>query len=226
MRKPAFSRGFTQRADPLCYERLGWKGIRDGGPDVAAEVGDCGGACGAPKGGFVCLRGRKRKPRYPSLRGRPPNRGRGNAVFRWRFARSMPMGRRLTFPRGRPESTRLMQGVHGGPEASRYGGGHHSPFFRGAPTHFDDQDFPVFLGRAPALHIPRRPPASPLGLVYHLGEWACGFPVRSLMRSQPDRSRDYGGPSVRTAPMGVHFWGRGRRSKGPWASQPDGPRVV
>ena len=118
-----------------------------------------------------------------------------------------------------------MPGVYGGPEASRHGG-LHSPSLRGAPTHFDDQDFPVFLGRAPALHIPKGAPASPLGLVYHLGEWARGFPLRSLMRSQSDRSRDYSGPPVRTAPPGVHFRGRGRRSKGPWAPRPDGPRVV
>ena len=63
----------------------------------------------------------------------------------------------------------------------------------GTPTHFDDQDLHVFLGRAPALRIPqgtslfswvRRPhctfpqgtPASPLGLVYHPSEQARGFP--------------------------------------------------
>ena len=215
MRKPAFGRRFTQGADPLCHERLGGKGIRDGGPDVAEEAGNCGGACGAPKGGFARLRGRKRKPRYPSLRGCLPDRGRGNAVFRWSFARSMSMGRRQAFPRGRPESTRLVQGAHGSTKASRSGEGHYGPFSGRVPTQFDDQDFSVFLGRAPALHILRRLPARPLGLVYHLSEWACGFPVRPLMCSQPDRSRDDGGPLVLTAPMGVHLWGRDKRPKGP-----------
>ena len=96
--------------------------------------------------------------------GRLPDRGRGNAAFRWCFARSVPMG---------------------------------------TPTHFDDQDLHVFLGRAPALHIPqgtslfswvRRPhctfpqgtPASPLGLVYHPSEQARGLPPRPPMRGQSD----------------------------------------
>ena len=215
MRKPAFGRRFAQGADPLCHKCLGGKGIRDGGPDIAEEAGNCGGARGAPKGGFACLRGRKRKPRYPPSGGRLPDRGRGNAVFRWRFVRSMPMGRRQAFPRGRPRSTRLVQGAHGSTKASRARGGHYGSFAGRVPTQFDDQDFSVFLGRAPALHILRRLPARPLGLVYHLSEWACGFPVRPLMCSQPDRSRDDGGPLVLTAPMGVHLWGRDKRPKGP-----------
>ena len=106
---------------------------------------------------------------------------------------------RADLPTGRPESTRPMQGVYGGPEASRHGGGPHSPSFRGAPTHFDDQDFPVFLGRAPALHIPKGAPASPLGLVHHLSEWARGFPPRPLMRSQSDCPETVVGPGAHGA---------------------------
>ena len=37
MRKPTSSRGLTQRVDPFCYEHLGRKGIREGGPDTVAK---------------------------------------------------------------------------------------------------------------------------------------------------------------------------------------------
>ena len=142
--------------------------------------------------------GKGKETAPPVPQGRLPNRGRGNAAFRWRFARSVPMGR-ADLPTGRPESTRPMQGVYGGLEASRHGGGPHSPSFRGAPTHFDDQDFPVFLGRAPALHIPKGAPASPLGLVYHPSEWARGFPPRPLMRGQSDCPETVVGPGAHGA---------------------------
>ena len=41
----------------------------------------------------------------------------------------------------------------------------------GTPTHFDDQDLPVFLGRAPALHIPQG-----TSLFSWVGRPHCTFP--------------------------------------------------
>ena len=53
--------------------------------------------------------GKGKETAPPAPQGHLSNRGRGNAAFRWCFARSVPMGR-ADLPTGRPESTRPMQG--------------------------------------------------------------------------------------------------------------------
>ena len=151
----------------LCTSRS--NGYPRRGLGYCRERGSCGEACGAPKGGFNCLEGRERKPRHPlpgaSARPRAGKRG-VPLVFRAVSAHGKggpSHGPARVHPAG--------AGVQGDPEAPRHGGGPHCPSHRGTSTHFDGQDLPVFLGRAPALHIPQGTP-----LFSWVGRPHCTFP--------------------------------------------------
>ena len=80
----------------LCTSRS--KGYPRRGPGYRRERGNCGEACGAPKGGFNCLKGRERKPRHPLPRGVCPTEG-GETRRSVGVSRGRCPWEGLTFPR-------------------------------------------------------------------------------------------------------------------------------